>query len=125
MEASSGRRATAASPQLRQREHARDEGHRPRITPCSAAFLSWWPVVVVCVTALPTLCLGQDDSVERAEDGKERGPNSTLAKKAEVRTLHACTVSLPSPYAQICIANLVSRFNLPFAPDMPAQNAVI
>eukprot|EP00903_Cladosiphon_okamuranus_P019135 g17603.t1 len=40
--------------------------------------------MVVCATALPTLCLGQGGGVERTEDGKERGPNSTLAKKAEL-----------------------------------------
>lgn len=79
MEEASGRRPAqhvVASPRLRRREYTH-ERRRTRIS--SAAFLSWW--VVVCVTALPTLCLGQ----ERTEDGKERGPNSTLAKEAEVR----------------------------------------
>lgn len=48
----------------------------------SAAFISRW--LVVCVAALPALSVGQEDGDERTESGKERGPNSQLAKKAEV-----------------------------------------
>lgn len=43
-----------------------------------------WLLLLVCVAASAQLCFGQEDEIERTEDGKVRGPNSRLAKRAEV-----------------------------------------